>query len=563
LKSYSPPPIHPHCASPHNDSASSRTDSILQLIKLAYFPKESKMSPKNQTSPFDKAPGDKKHRQELSTGPAILIRRLPKNLGLEALRSMLVFAKDFNGAHFVGNASDDVGFQTAVARFQTIDAAYEATAMLDGKKNTTGDAHMIVSVLETAPSPTSASLRRNNLEPRSPDGMNGTRSSKFNDTFQALDRVSPNGASNYGESPDSYTSMFPNPSSIGSPLERQRVSGKSVIREDGVDDETGKLLNDPVAFANDMANGAQSQRRSTGPQPPTSRFSSLTINPTAASSTMNGLGSPRGGAVQSPTMFPMPAMSGMTSPTGFMGPSHMARTNLPAANPADQNPPCNTLYVGNLPVDTSEDELKMIFSKQRGYKRLCFRTKSNGPMCFVEFEDITFATKALNELYGQMLSNSIKGGIRLSFSKNPLGVRNGQHTSPMSPGPTTGMNGYVGLPPFAAANGPPPGLSMPPGLNGASAPVQLDMTAFAGNYHPLNTGTSHNPMSPNGAPNGGSHSPNGISNGTNGYSNGTNGYTNGTSNQPLRSPGINATNGSNAWNSQIQNSAYPGFSYRR
>lgn len=96
---------------------------------------------------------------------------------------------------------------------------------------------------------------------------------------------------------------------------------------------------------------------------------------------------------------------------------------LPSANPADQNPPCNTLYVGNLPPDTNEDELKTLFSSRRGYKRLCFRTKANGPMCFVEFEDVNYATRALEELYGYGLSNSVKGGIRLSFSKNPLGVR--------------------------------------------------------------------------------------------------------------------------------------------
>jgi RNA recognition motif-containing protein len=96
---------------------------------------------------------------------------------------------------------------------------------------------------------------------------------------------------------------------------------------------------------------------------------------------------------------------------------------LPPANPADQNPPCNTLYVGNLPPDTSEEELKELFSTRKGYKRLCFRTKANGPMCFVEFEDVAHATRALEELYGFGLSNSVKGGIRLSFSKNPLGVR--------------------------------------------------------------------------------------------------------------------------------------------
>lgn len=99
------------------------------------------------------------------------------------------------------------------------------------------------------------------------------------------------------------------------------------------------------------------------------------------------------------------------------------RQLYPPTNTLDQNPPCNTLYVGNLPIDTSQDELKDLFSKQRGYKRLvCFRS---GSMCFVEFEDVSFATKALNELYGHSLHNSTKGGIRLSFSKNPLGIRAG------------------------------------------------------------------------------------------------------------------------------------------
>lgn len=93
---------------------------------------------------------------------------------------------------------------------------------------------------------------------------------------------------------------------------------------------------------------------------------------------------------------------------------------LPAQNNIDQNPPCNTLYVGNLPLNTNEEELRIMFSKCPGYKRLSFRTKSNGPMCFVEFEDIQYATIALQELHGNPLSNSVKGGIRLSFSKNPL-----------------------------------------------------------------------------------------------------------------------------------------------
>ena len=109
------------------------------------------------------------------------------------------------------------------------------------------------------------------------------------------------------------------------------------------------------------------------------------------------------------------------------------------------------MYVGNLPASNSpggspspylEERLRDLFSRRPGYRKLCFRHKSNGPMCFVEvrisvswvhffllinpsqFEDVAHASKALNELNGDNLSGLIRGGgIRLSYSKNPLGVR--------------------------------------------------------------------------------------------------------------------------------------------
>ncbi|KAK7062165.1 RRM domain-containing protein [Favolaschia claudopus] len=103
----------------------------------------------------------------------------------------------------------------------------------------------------------------------------------------------------------------------------------------------------------------------------------------------------------------------------------------------DQNPPINTLYVGNLPalpsaganagtptMEQLESALRELFQGQPGFRQMSFRPKANGPMCFVEFEDVGFATKTLNELYGHSLGGLIKGGgIRLSYSKNPLGVR--------------------------------------------------------------------------------------------------------------------------------------------
>lgn len=132
--------------------------------------------------------------------------------------------------------------------------------------------------------------------------------------------------------------------------------------------------------------------------------------------------------------------NGTTSPQ-LPSPSSGA-SSASARNAIDQNPPINTLYVGNLPTsptpigfpqDYLEESLRELFSSRPGFRRLCFRQKNNGPMCFVEFEDVQFAAKALNDLYGNTLKGLVKGGgIRLSYSKNPLGVR----TPTSASGPT-------------------------------------------------------------------------------------------------------------------------------
>lgn len=90
----------------------------------------------------------------------------------------------------------------------------------------------------------------------------------------------------------------------------------------------------------------------------------------------------------------------------------------------DQNPPCNTLYIGNIPAHTNEDELRTLFSTCQGYKRMIYRQKNQGPMCFVEFEDVPFAVYAIKHLQGHLLTQSGKNGIRLSFSKNSLFMKN-------------------------------------------------------------------------------------------------------------------------------------------
>ncbi|ETI22991.1 hypothetical protein G647_04787 [Cladophialophora carrionii CBS 160.54] len=428
----------------------------------------------------------------LAALPTIMLRRLPRHTSPEAVRTMLLFAKDLQDTEIVPNEYDeDVGFATAIARFSSIAGASEAQAMLDGKPNTAGQAKMIVEVISI---PSMATIpRRNTIDPLSgrkvaqpvsPPITSAQKSSRFNGTFQAMDKTSPpligspleHATSDSSQSQAMFSSLSPVASAMA---DRPRASGKKVIDEDGADDDTGELIKDPLAYMHGSStNGAA--KKPTSQHMPTAAFSALSLNTNIGNGAASNYVSPRStvGPRTPHSQFPTMGPSGPY-------PQPFIRHNYPPVNPADQNPPCNTLYVGNLPIDTSEDELKAMFSKQRGYKRLCFRTKQNGPMCFVEFEDISFATKALNELYGAQLHNSVKGGIRLSFSKNPLGVRAGQPGSNSPPTPLSaagplGVNGYTNMTPggFSTANGPPPGLSAPPGLNMGVASGGVPQAAF-------------------------------------------------------------------------------------
>ncbi|KAL4870329.1 hypothetical protein BDV12DRAFT_166151 [Aspergillus spectabilis] len=422
-------------------------------------------------------------------GGAILMRKLPKNMSREALRSMFLFSNDLLDADFVHtDFPEDNGYLSAIARFNTMAAAEGARALLDGKPNSKNDATMIVDIYNSGPAPPFLP-RRNTIDHSASRNLlsNGpsTRQSRFNGTFQTLEKLSsanPSGVSATDSLPPSSDpnsrlhGFFSPQSPIGNGVpEFPRISGKSMINQD-TDEDTGELLKDPVGYAENGHSGSVSvARRSTNPQIPTSHFGNISLTTNITSPPLQNY-TPGGSAhmaVQTPSSaYPQPMNGAVNSPAYPYNAVHTARHSFPAANPNDMNPPCNTLYVGNLPPDTQEEELKALFSKQRGYKRLCFRNKQNGPMCFVEFEDVRTAGKALNELYGYKLSNSIKTGIRLSFSKNPLGVRSGQPGSMSSSNGLTSPNaiqggaglGSISNHMFSTVSGPPPGLATPPGL---------------------------------------------------------------------------------------------------
>ncbi|KAI9929939.1 hypothetical protein ASPWEDRAFT_167604 [Aspergillus wentii DTO 134E9] len=457
-----------------------------------------------------------------ASGGAILMRKLPRNTSREALRSMLLFAKDFVDADFVStDLPEDNGFLSAIARFNTLAAAEEARSLLDGKPNSKNDATMVVDIFHSPVGSSLQNARRNTIDHTNTRGLLGSvptngpvsrQSSRFNGTFQSLERLTATNSSNNDALPPSSESgsrlhsIFSPQSPIGNGVnDLPRVSGKSMIDQDP-DEDTGELLKDPVGYAENGHSGSVSiPRRSTNPQIPTNRFANMSLSTNMSSPPLQNYtgGSTRMSVPTPSSAFPQTINNGSINgnPGYHYGNQHNPRHSLPAANPNDLNPPCNTLYVGNLPPDTSEEELKALFSKQRGYKRLCFRNKQNGPMCFVEFDEVAMASKALNELYGYKLSNSVKTGIRLSFSKNPLGVRSGQPGSmnPSAPLTPTGsvpggsnLSGVHNSHMFSTVSGPPPGLSAPPGLV-----MPLALRNNGPIHHP--SGNPHAPMPSNGS----------------------------------------------------------------
>ncbi|KAI3399547.1 hypothetical protein diail_6569 [Diaporthe ilicicola] len=404
---------------------------------------------------------------------AVLVQRLPPETTEQNLRVMCIFSDELMDVNMLGLSSEPDGkYASAVLRFKSYDGAQEAQTILNGKKG------MIVDHLGSRGP---VAVDRNKSGPSSgassttSPGTAATQPPRFDGTFSPLEKTSPSINGNYvtsdfaGAKPNFHYKTFFSPQSpIGNHLSEQpRNTGKSLINDATDDDDTGDILQLPRAFGE---NGSvTAQRRATAPQIPLlDRMASLSLNTGPASgSTSSQRGQP--GVYQPHSAHPNTmSPTAMNGTNGHYQPAPIQwRTHVPPpANPADMNPPCNTLYVGNLPMGSSEDELKTIFSRQRGYKRLCFRAKANGPMCFVEFEDISCATRALHDLYGWPLTNSVKGGIRLSFSKNPLGVRTPQPPGQGPSGPLAGPNGLMNHTTNGfASNGPPPGLTAPPGLN--------------------------------------------------------------------------------------------------
>ncbi|PBP16424.1 RNA recognition domain-containing protein [Diplocarpon rosae] len=382
-----------------------------------------------------------------TSGPcAIQIRRLPLNTTEDTLRLMVVWSKDFTEAEVVSpDGAEDPGFRSAILRFKSHAGALEAKNMLDGKPNVANDAQMIVEIFHGSPTAASRRYPGDNTSVPGPSSSTSStassggppprQSSRFNGTFQTPQRVSPTINSAFASNDLANPEKSTHYQSLFSP---QSPIGNHLSERTRI---TGKSL-----INNDSTDDDETGE--------------LLKDPVGYAE--NGSAQ---GRRQTLPHLPMSRMAGLSLKTTAAGPAVMSSTfATPAAHAvnAHNNPMSPTLPSGGPP-----------------------------------FEDVSFATKALHELYGHPLHNSIKGGIRLSFSKNPLGVRSGQGMAspgpPSGPGAMQGMNGQMlgGPAPFTTASGPPPGLAAPPGLvtsrmypavmHGAAA--QYAATSFAGHSH--------------------------------------------------------------------------------
>lgn len=113
-----------------------------------------------------------------------------------------------------------------------------------------------------------------------------------------------------------------------------------------------------------------------------------------------------------PPVQPLPPIAPALAPSGY----------APVQNNKD-NPPCNTLFIGNLGEATSEAELRGLLSGQPGFKQMKVLRQGKSTVCFIEFVDVNAAIAVHNNLQGAILASSDRGGMRLQYSKNPFGKR--------------------------------------------------------------------------------------------------------------------------------------------
>ena len=91
--------------------------------------------------------------------------------------------------------------------------------------------------------------------------------------------------------------------------------------------------------------------------------------------------------------------------------------------------PIDTLMIANLSLGTNEGDVQTVMYGFPGYKRS--KLVNNGKSCtaWVQFEDIPCAEAAMRTLQGSSTLALDAQGLRIAFSKNPMGVTSSRASS--------------------------------------------------------------------------------------------------------------------------------------
>ncbi|KXZ44988.1 hypothetical protein GPECTOR_60g767 [Gonium pectorale] len=132
----------------------------------------------------------------------------------------------------------------------------------------------------------------------------------------------------------------------------------------------------------------------------------------------------------------------------------------------NDNPPCSTLFIGNLSESVNEKELRMLFASIPGFRQMKLAQDPRGVICFVEFRDLESAAAVHSALQGAVVPSSTRGPIRVQYSRNEFGKRS------MAPAPAAvpTQPGFANVGAAAAA-------AAPSALSFGAAPLAFQQLA--------------------------------------------------------------------------------------
>ncbi|KAG6926303.1 small nuclear ribonucleoprotein polypeptide A, partial [Chelydra serpentina] len=115
-----------------------------------------------------------------------------------------------------------------------------------------------------------------------------------------------------------------------------------------------------------------------------------------------------------PGMIPPPGMTPGGIAPGGMPPQQMMPGQMPPTQPLSENPPNHILFLTNLPEETNELMLSMLFNQFPGFKEVRL-VPGRHDIAFVEFDNEVQAGAARDALQGFKITQS--NAMKISFAK--------------------------------------------------------------------------------------------------------------------------------------------------